>query len=249
MIVKPISIAESIWYFIISSVLIWLGLYKGIPFLQAKGIPFFAGYLILFYAPFILLLITALVLYHLEGGGWTWNSFAQRTRLVRLTKTDWFWAIGLFVFGAIVYIGFSPIGAILAKLAFFAPPDFFPAEINPNKSRVPGYMMDYRLTGQYWIVVAYFVGWMFNILGEELLWRGMLLPRQVLRYGQKAWIFHGIIWTLWHFFWTWNLVSILPWSLALSYVTYKRQNTWIPIMAHGALNFIPLILIIIEVFS
>ena len=249
MTMKPISITNSIWYFVVSSALIWFGVYRGIPFLQTQGMPFFPAYLILFYIPFVLLLVTAIILYRTEGGKWNWSEFAQRTRLVKLTKTDWQWAIGSVILGAVIYAALVPVGAWFAKISFFSPPAFFPAEINPNKTRLPGFMMDYRLSGQYWVIPAYLVGWFFNIFGEELLWRGILLPRQIMKYGSKAWIYHGIIWTFWHFFGTWNLLSLLPLTMAIPYIAYKRQNTWIPIIAHGFLNFIPLIIIIIEVFN
>jgi membrane protease YdiL (CAAX protease family) len=130
-----------------------------------------------------------------------------------------------------------------------SPPDFFPAEINPNKTAISGFMMDYKLTGQYWVPIVYFIGLLFNIFGEEFLWRGIILPRQIEKYKSKAWIYHGIIWTFWHFFWTWNIIVTFPFAMALSYVAYKRQNTWIPILAHGLINTIPLVLIIIEVLK
>ncbi len=246
---KSISLFNSIWYFLISSLIIYFGLYYCIPFTQALGLPFFASYLIFFYTPFVLLLITALILYKFEGNKWDWANFSKRTRLNKLSITDWLWAAGLLVFAIIVYGGLLPAGNWFAKISFFSPPDFFPAEINPNKSRITGYMMDYKLSGQYWIIPVYFLGWFFNIFGEELLWRGMILPRQVKKYGPKAWIYHGIIWTFWHFFWAWNLLSIFPFAMALSYVAYKRQNTTIPIFAHGLLNLFPLIMIVIEVFT
>jgi membrane protease YdiL (CAAX protease family) len=106
--------------------------------------------------------------------------------------------------------------------------------------------MAFTLSGQYWIIIVYFIGWFFNIFGEEFLWRGIILPRQTLKYGNKVWIYHGLIWTLWHFFWKWNIIAIFPFSMAISYCAYKRKNTWIPIFAHGLLNFIPLVMIIIE---
>ncbi|MDD3050269.1 MAG: CPBP family intramembrane metalloprotease [Candidatus Cloacimonetes bacterium] len=246
---KPISIFSSAWYFIISSFLIYFGLYYCIPFTQTLGLPFFVGYLIFFYTPFVLLLITVLILYKIEGNKWNWENFTKRTRLRKISGTDWLWTIGLFIFGIIVYAGLSPVGNWLAKLSFFSPPDFFPAEINPNKSRIAGYMMDYKLSGQYWIIPAYFGGWLFNIFGEELLWRGILFPRQIKKYGSRAWIYHGVIWTLWHFFWAWNLLSIFPFAIALSFVAYKRQTTTIPIIAHGLMNLFPLFLIIIEVIK
>lgn len=247
--IKPISIFNSIWYFIISSGLIYLGLYKGIPFLLSKGFQFLPSYLILFYVPFVFLFITALILYKKEGNKWSWHDFKNRLQLRKMCKKDWVWAACLLVFGLITYLGLTPVGAWLAKIPFFSPADFFPAEINPNKSMVSGFFMDYKLAGQYWIPIVYFIGWFFNIFGEEFLWRGIILPRQIANYKSKAWIYHGIIWTLWHFFWTWNLIIIFPFSMALSYVAYKRKNTWIPILTHGLMNTIPLIMIIIEVFK
>jgi len=249
MTIKPISFSKSIIYFIVSSTLIYLGLYNGIPFLLSQGYPFLVGYMIFFYAPFVLLFATALILYKKEGNKWNWTDFKNRLRLKKLSKKDWLWALGLLIFGLITYVGLAPIGNWLAQFPFFSPPDFFPAEINPNKTATPGYMMDYKLAGQYWVPFAYFIGWFFNIFGEEFLWRGIIFPRQIEKYHSKAWIFHGIIWTFWHFFWTWNVIVIFPFAMALSYVVYKRQNTWIPIFAHGLMNAIPLILIIIQVFK
>jgi membrane protease YdiL (CAAX protease family) len=247
--IKPISIFNSIWYFIISSALIYLGVYKGIPLLMDKGLPFLSGYLILFYLPFVFLFVTALILYRREGNKWSWADFKSRLRLKKLSKKDIFWTIGLLLFGFITYLGLTHVGNWFAKISFFSPPDFFPAEINPNKSIVSGFFMDYQLAGQYWVPLVYFVGLVFNILGEEFLWRGIILPRQIAKYHEKAWIYHGIIWTFWHVFWSWNLIIIFPFAMAVAYVYYKRQNILIPILAHGLMNSIPLILIIIEVFK
>jgi len=247
--IKPISIFKSIWYFIVSSALIYAGLYKGIPSLLDKEVPFLTAYLVLFYVPFVLLFITALILYKREGHPWNWSAFKDRLRIRRMSNKDLYWTIGLLIFGLITYVGLTPTGAWFAKIPFFSPPDFFPAEINPNKSMVSGVFMDYILSGQYWVPLAYLAGLVFNILGEEMMWRGIILPRQIENYHQRAWIYHGVIWTFWHFFWTWNLLLIFPFAMALSYVFYKRQNIMIPIIAHGLLNSIPLILIIIEVFK
>lgn len=247
--IKPISIFNSVWYFILSSALIYVGLYKGIPSLLETGFPFLSAYLILFYLPFVFLFITALVLFRKEGNEWNWFDFKTRLQIRKMSKQDWFWALGLLLFGLITYLVLTPVGNWLAKFSFFSPPDFFPAEINPNKSMVSGFFMDFKLSGQYWVPLVYFIGLVFNILGEEFLWRGIILPRQIAKYHNKAWIYHGIIWTIWHFFWTWNLIVIFPFAMALSYVFYKRQNTMIPIIAHGLMNSIPLIMILIEVIK
>ena len=40
--------------------------------------------------------------------------------------------------------------------------------------------MGMPLKGAWWLVVFYTIGWILNILGEELWYRGFMLPRQEL---------------------------------------------------------------------
>lgn len=247
--IKPITIFQSCWYFIISSVLIYVGLYVLAPLLLDKGVPFIAGYFSLFYIPFVLLFFTALFLYKSEGNAWNISDFKSRMQLKPLKKADWLWIIGIILVSFIIVLVGTPVMNKLAQIPFFSPPDFFPAEINPNKTSAAGYMMGFKLSGEHWVIIAYFAGWFFNIFGEELLWRGMILPRQIKRYGSKAWIIHGLMWGLWHFFWKWQVVTLIPFSLFFSYVAYKRKNTWIGIISHGAVNAIPLILVIVNVLK
>ena len=247
--IKPLTLFQSIWYFLISFLLIYIGLYVCIPILLSKGIPFLTGYFIFFYFPFVLLFITALILYKREGNAWKMSDFKSRMQLNPLKKIDWLWIIGIILAFAAASALLEPVINKVAQIPFFSPPDFFPAEINPNKTSIPGYMWDYKLSGEYWVIIVYFVGWFFNIFGEEFLWRGIILPRQVMKYGSKAWIYHGIMWGLWHFYWKWNFFTLLPLTLLLSYAVYKRKNTWIGIIAHGVLNLIPLVMMIIKVFE
>ncbi len=246
---KPVSILKSIWYFVISSLLINIGVYYLIPMLVDEGIPFLVGYFIFFYLPLALLFFTALIQYQKEGNAWNVIDFKNRMQLTPLKKGDWLWIAIIIVSYFVALLILTPIINEIAKIPFFSPRDFFPAEINPNKIITPGYAWDYKLSGQYWVVLVYFIGWFFNIFGEELLFRGMILPRQVKMYGSKAWLYHGIIWGLWHCYWKWQLVLYIPFTLLFSYAVYKRRNTLVGIIAHGTLNFIPLINIIIGVFQ
>ena len=232
--------------FIISSAAIYSGLYYFTPIVMNKGFSFISAYFIFFHIPLFLLLIASILYYRNEGNLWNLEAFKARLKLRRMTRTDWIWAIGLFLTGTLFYFGFSEIGNKLTKIPFLAPPDFFPAEINPNKEPVSGYMFDYCLHKKYWVIPAYFFAWATNILGEEFMFRGILFNNPGNR---KAWVFHAILWTGWHFFWKWNLISILPFSIALYYTFYRRKNLWITIFAHGLMNFIPLILITIEIFK
>jgi len=54
-------------------------------------------------------------------------------------------------------------------------------------------------------------------------------------------------WTLFHSFWTWNLVAILPGALALSFVACRLKSTTPGIVAHWAQNALGLVAIFIGV--
>ena len=89
----------------------------------------------------------------------------------------------------------------------------------------------------------------FNIFGEELWWRGYVLPRQAKHFGKYACdLFHGLLWTLFHAFKWWDLIGLLPVCLSLSYVAQRRQSTWPGNIAHllfNGLGFIGLMVIML----
>jgi membrane protease YdiL (CAAX protease family) len=40
--------------------------------------------------------------------------------------------------------------------------------------------------------------WPFNILGENFIWRGVILPRMVERFGKAAWALNAFLWGIFH---------------------------------------------------
>jgi membrane protease YdiL (CAAX protease family) len=89
-------------------------------------------------------------------------------------------------------------------------------------------------------------------LGEELGWRGFLLP-ELLPLGQwKAVLIGGVIWGLWHAPAIWqghNYPTVAPWigvlmmtvftlltGIALSWLYLETRSPWAPALGHGALN-------------
>lgn len=111
----------------------------------------------------------------------------------------------------------------------------------------PTSFMGIELSGQWWLIVYYLAVVMFlNIVGEELWWRGYILPRQELAHGRWAWVIHGTLWTLFHIFQTPNLAAVavrLPGMLALAYVCQRNRSTWPGIVGHFVGNSPFLILI------
>ena len=82
-------------------------------------------------------------------------------------------------------------------------------------------------------------------IGEELWWRGYILPRQELAHGQGTWFVHGVLWCLFHLFAPWNVLSILPGCLALSFVAQRLKNTWPAIIAHGLANGLLVLIVVV----
>jgi membrane protease YdiL (CAAX protease family) len=104
----------------------------------------------------------------------------------------------------------------------------------------PHAFMGIPLHGQWWIAVYYAVVLIFgNIAGEELWWRGFILPRQEAANGSVAWLLHGVLWAAFHLFFqatAWDMVRMMPTCCALAFVAQSRRNTWPGIIAHTAAN-------------
>ena len=246
---KPLPLWKAILLFACTSAPIYFGVYFLIPLLQNQGLSFLSSYLICFYPTFIVMFLISLILYLKEGNTLTWNSFTKRYRLLPVRGRSWLWVTGLLVFGITATVGLSFTGKWLASFTWFTPPKFLPSELNPLKEVIPDTFMGTSVNGQWGYALAYLLGWVFNILGEELLWRGYMLPRQEISYGKGAWFVHGLLWTGWHIFWKWNLLSLLPITLAIAFVAQKTKNTSIIIIAHGIVNFIPLIALIFYILT
>jgi membrane protease YdiL (CAAX protease family) len=85
--------------------------------------------------------------------------------------------------------------------------------------------------GRYWILAAWLPFWLLNILGEEFLWRGVLLPRQEAALGQRAWLANAAGWGLFHLAFGWQLLTLLLPILVI--VPYIAQCPGTPTFTHS----------------
>ena len=91
--------------------------------------------------------------------------------------------------------------------------------------------------GRYWILAAWLPFFVLNIGGEEFLWRGVVLPRQEVAVGAKAWLVNGTGWLLFHLPFGPAIVLLLaPTTYILPYVVQRRRNSWIGVVIHAGLN-------------
>jgi len=249
--IKPMGIKLSLLYFGIPSVICSFFIYYVMQKLHQNGVNDFVNFFVSMVIPLALMLAAALIAYKIEGNSFNWPAFSSRFRLKKLNGKDWLYTLGLFIAMIIIYATLSFTSKWLIQFQLFSPPEFLIPAVDPRLEQniLLDSFMGVPLKGQWWIAVTYFIMLLFNIVGEEFWWRGYILPRQELAFRKWTWVIHGTLWGLFHIFWKWNLIILLPSCLVLSYVVYKRKNTWIGIITHMAFNSVPLIGIIIGIIG
>jgi membrane protease YdiL (CAAX protease family) len=148
--------------------------------------------------------------------------WAARLRFRRMDRADWAWALG-----GLVVVG---ILSGLVQLALLAAVD--------EPALAPPFLAFEPLSpGRYWILAAWLPFWLLNIMGEEFLWRGVLLPRQEAALGPHAWLANAAGWAIFHVAFGWHLLlMLLPIVVVLPYVTQRRRNSWVAVVIHAGLN-------------
>jgi uncharacterized protein len=75
----------------------------------------------------------------------------------------------------------------------------------------------------------------FNtVLGEELLFRGFLLPRMNGAFGDRDWIANGILFAGYHLHEPWVIPAGLLDTLFLAYPAKRYRSAWVSIAVHSA---------------
>jgi membrane protease YdiL (CAAX protease family) len=73
-----------------------------------------------------------------------------------------------------------------------------------------------------------------NILGEELLFRGVLLPRMKGVFGRRDWLANAVLFTVYHLHEPWLMPGTFVCdTFAYVYPSRRYQSTWIGIIVHG----------------
>jgi CAAX protease family protein len=96
--------------------------------------------------------------------------------------------------------------------------------------------------GWYGLILVMFL---FNtVLGEELLFRGYLLPRMNGAFGRRDWVANGLLFAGYHLHVPWAIPGTLLEMFTTAYPTKRYRSAWIGIAVHSAQSVFLAILIL-----
>jgi membrane protease YdiL (CAAX protease family) len=224
MTLKPVGITGTIAYFGGAALLMYVATHYGITYAAESytGEPILLWFAFGGIGVFVPLLIAAFVTLRREAVAFNYRELKERMRFRKMTGRDWLWGLG----GLVAII----IGSAVAAEALRA----FLGDISMN----PPFMEMEPLTpDRYWIFAVWLPYWVLNILGEEVLWRGVLLPRQEVAFGRWAWLLNGAGWLVFHIAFGWILlITLLPLIIILPWIVQKCKNSWLGVFLHAGLN-------------
>jgi membrane protease YdiL (CAAX protease family) len=156
--------------------------------------------------------LVLILLYH-ETGTLRWSTFSERLWLntPRSPQTGeprrrlWWWLVPLILVTALFQMQFAPI---LERIWV----SLFPFMAEPQGYSLAGALATpearAQLVGAWGMLALYVLSALFNtFLGEELLFRGLLLPRMAGVFGRWDWVINGLLFGLYHLHQPWRILS------------------------------------------
>ena len=84
-----------------------------------------------------------------------------------------------------------------------------------------------------WFAVIVTMAVFNTVLGEELLFRGFLLPRMNGTFGHADWVANGILFAAYHLHVPWTIPINLLDTVTQAYATKRYRSAWIGIAVHS----------------
>ncbi len=213
---RPMGLRLALLFFGGPALLFIFGIWVLRPFLGSLGLSAAASTSWATGSLAAVLLLIALAAYRLEGNPWSWRAFRSRYRLHPIGAVGWLWTLGALVVMFASVLGLSPLrDQVMAQLGWSIPDVPFTSD-----------------------VLGLSIMMLFVVLGEDLWWRGYVLPRQELAHGRWAWFVHGTGWALFHVATWWELPTLWPGALAISFVSQRTKNTVPAMVVHFIFDFI-----------
>jgi len=195
--------------------------------------------------------VLCMIIVRQEAGNLRWATIRRWLRLnVPRDPTTgqaraalWLWAIPLVVAAAVWEIVLTPsVDRLWASIipVFAEPPGYGFGAVFQSQEILT------RLVGAWWFFGLFLVLAVFNsMLGEEFLFRGLLLPRMEGVFGRWSWLANGVLFACYHIHQPWAIASnAVSDSLFLAFPSWRWRSTWMAIIVHSVQNVLYMFLIL-----
>jgi CAAX protease family protein len=158
-----------------------------------------------------------------------WLNLPRSPRTGKPRKVLFLWALPAFAANG--------LGAYLATRLDMAWTNWLPGLNEPSYTNIQG-LADPQFQGQWWILGLALTSMLFNyILGEELLFRGVLLPRMNGVFGRWDWVANTVLFGLYHVHKIWAWPSMIASSFGIAWATRRFRSFWMGVIVHGLEGF------------
>lgn len=144
----------------------------------------------------------------------------------------WWWLIPFLILTTIFeLLLIGPIEKVWVSIfPFFVEPAGFSLGSNLNTPEAQS-----QLVGAWGIYALFIIQALFNtVLGEELLFRGLLLPRMKGTFGKWDWVVNGILFGIYHLHQPWGMfTSAIEGVFLLALPSRKFRSAWFGIILHS----------------
>lgn len=170
-----------------------------------------------------------------------WLTHPVSARTGETQKLLWWWLIPLLLLLALLELGLrEPLVNLWTTLVpFFVEPKGY------NASTLFAPALRAQWVGAWDLLGLFLVTATFNtFLGEEFLFRGVLLPKMAGVFGKWDWVANAILFCLYHFHQPWGFLATLPGDLLFAYSGKRFRSNWFPIILHSGQSVFFLLLIL-----
>ena len=195
--------------------------------------------------------VLALIIVYSEEGDLRWATLKRRLWLntpldpktAEPRRKLWLWLIPIVLLHTV------------AALLILPEVDHWVSRVLPFIAPPPGYELGAFLQspeagalfkGAWGILGMFLLLITFNILGEEFLFRGVLLPKMNGVFGKWDWLANGVLGTLYHVSmpWSWFGTTGITWIFFYALPAKYFRSTWFSIITHGSITVLETILIL-----
>ena len=156
-------------------------------------------------------------------------------------KSLWWWLVLLIPLTAVLEIALRPTFVKLWSIAF-------PFLVDPKKydgAALFSPELRSHWVGSWALFGLFFVFGLFNtVLGEEFIFRGVLLPKMQGLFGKWDWLANGVIFGFYHLHQPWGILNSVLTGWIFAFSAKHFRSSWFAIILHSGETVLLLVLIL-----